>query len=85
MKYGALPPNLPPRLISRSAAAEYVGVSVGTFDQMVEDGRMPRPKAVNSRLLWDVRELDEAITALPHKDETNSSSHETIWDRELPR
>ena len=36
---------------------------------MVADGRMPRPKTVNSRVVWDRWEIDAAFTALPHKDD----------------
>lgn len=70
-RFTALPPNLPPRLISRAAAAAYVGVSPGTFDQKVKDGDMPQPKIINRRRLWDVRELDAAIDALPSEGDKN--------------
>jgi predicted DNA-binding transcriptional regulator AlpA len=62
----ALPPNLAPRLISRDAAAAYGCVSPNTFDEMVKDGRMPRPKKLGPRrIAWDIRELDAAIDKLP--------------------
>jgi predicted DNA-binding transcriptional regulator AlpA len=62
----ALPPTLPPRLISRESAAAYVCVSPNTFDEMVKDGRMPRPKVLGLRRhAWDVRSLDDAIDRLP--------------------
>jgi exosome complex RNA-binding protein Rrp42 (RNase PH superfamily) len=32
---------------------------------MVEDGRMPAPKRIDSRKIWDVRSLDLAFDALP--------------------
>jgi hypothetical protein len=50
-------------------AAAYVGVGTTLFDLLVKDGRMPRPKRVNSRRLWDRQELDLAISELPHDDE----------------
>jgi predicted DNA-binding transcriptional regulator AlpA len=63
----ALLTTLAPRLLSREAAAAYVSVSPNTFDKMVEDGIMPNPrKLVGKRKAWDVRELDQAIDALPH-------------------
>jgi predicted DNA-binding transcriptional regulator AlpA len=62
----ALPPTLAPRLIGREAAAAYVCVSPNMFDQMVEDGRMPRAKRLGGRrIAWDVRELDVAVDHLP--------------------
>jgi len=61
-----LPPTLTPRLISREAAAAYVCVSPNTFDQMVKDGLMPRPKSLGARRkAYDVRELNHAIDILP--------------------
>lgn len=62
----ALPPTLAPRLIPREAAAAYVCVSPNTFDRMVHDGHMPRPKRLGDRrIAWDVRELDAAVDRLP--------------------
>lgn len=43
----------PPRGMSREEAARYVGVGVTKFDQMVADGRMPRPKRVDGWVIWD--------------------------------
>lgn len=64
-KNSILPLSLPPRGLSRLAAAEYVGVGPTLFDEMVKDGRMPRPKRVNSRTIWDLRQIDRAFDALP--------------------
>jgi len=38
--------------LSRAEAAEYIGVGVSLFDQMVADGRMPQPKLINTRKVW---------------------------------
>lgn len=58
---------LPPtrRGLSRVLAAGYVGVSPNKFDQMVMDGRMPKPKRIDGRKVWDVRTLDQFFDALP--------------------
>lgn len=61
----SLPPSLPPRGLCREEAAAYVGVSPSLFDQMVKDKRMPVPKHINSRVVWDRRKLDLAFEALP--------------------
>jgi predicted DNA-binding transcriptional regulator AlpA len=66
-RHAALPPTLPPRLISRAAAAAYLSVAPGTFDKMVQEGRMPRAKRVSEgRVAWDVHSLDAAIDLLPN-------------------
>jgi len=57
----------PPRGMSRVDAAAYIGVSPGLFDEMVKDGRMPGPKRINSRVVWDRFLLDAAFEALPDK------------------
>jgi hypothetical protein len=76
----ALPPNLPPRGIAREVAAQYVGVSTAKFDDMVRDGRMPAPKLIDGRLVWDVRALDLAFDRLPSRgpDRPDRSSREIV-------
>ncbi len=59
-----LPTNLPPRGLSRGQSAAYIGVSPTLFDEMVKDGRMPQPVRINSRVLWDRLQLDDAFAAL---------------------
>jgi hypothetical protein len=56
------------RGLSRTDSAAYVGVGPTKFDAMVVDGRMPRPRRVDGRKVWDVVELDLAFDALPHDD-----------------
>jgi hypothetical protein len=73
----ALPDTLSPRLINRDAAADYVGVGVTKFDEMVADGRMPRPKRIDHRKLWCVRALDTAADALPD-DQPNKPLQEIV-------
>lgn len=55
----------PPRGLCREEAARYVGVGTTKFDEMVADGRMPRPKRVDGRTVWDRIALDAAFTDLP--------------------
>lgn len=66
-----LPPSLPPRGLSRAEAAAYIGISTGLFDTMVRDGRMPAPKQINARAVWDRLRLDDAFEALPDKNADN--------------
>jgi predicted DNA-binding transcriptional regulator AlpA len=66
-----LPASLPPRGLSRVAAAAYVGVSPTKFDELVKDGRMPRPKRIDARAVWDRKQLDAAFDALPDEGDRN--------------
>ena len=70
-----LPTTLAPRGLSRVQAAEYIGVGVTKFDEMVSDGRMPRPKRIDGRTVWDRIRLDEAFDALDNK------AAKSEWDR----
>jgi predicted DNA-binding transcriptional regulator AlpA len=63
-----LPQSLAPRGLSREQAAAYVGVSPSLFDTLVKDGRMPAPKRINARTVWDRLQLDAAFAALPSND-----------------
>jgi predicted DNA-binding transcriptional regulator AlpA len=62
------PQSLAPRGLSREQAAAYVGVSPSLFDTLVKDGRMPAPKHINARTVWDRLQLDAAFAALPSND-----------------
>lgn len=57
--------TIEPRGLCRVKSAAYVGVSPSMFDIMVDDGRMPKPKRINTRTVWDRRQLDKAFEALP--------------------
>lgn len=57
----------PPRGLSRIEAARYIGVGTDKFDQMVADKRMPKPKEIDRRIVWDRVELDIAFSELPHR------------------
>ena len=59
----------PPRGLCREEAARYVGVGASLFDEMVKDGRMPKPKRVNTRAIWDRAGLDAYFTDLPSNEE----------------
>lgn len=69
---------LAPRGLSRAQSAAYVGVGVTKFDEMVADGRMPKPKRIDGRTVWDRLALDEAFFALPSEEDANP------WDKKVP-
>lgn len=53
------------RGLNRIEAADYLGVGTTKFDEMISDGRMPHPKRIDGRKIWDVRALDKAFELLP--------------------
>jgi hypothetical protein len=63
-KYEVLPRNLPPRGLSREVAATYIGVSPSKFDELVQRGKMPTPKRIDRRKLWDRDAIDRAFEKL---------------------
>jgi len=83
----ALPLSLPPRGLSRVVAAGYLGISTGLFDQMVADGRMPQPKVINSRKVWDRLAIDRYFDELGEAEDGDNSwddvSVASIPDREV--
>lgn len=54
-----------PRGLSRDEAARYVGVGTTKFDELVAARRMPKPKRIDGRTVWDRIALDAAFTDLP--------------------
>ena len=58
-----------PRGLCREEACRYIGVGTTKFDEMVADGRMPKPKRVDSRTVWDRIALDAAFSDLPDENE----------------
>ena len=71
----------PRRGLSRDTAAAYVGVSPSKFDELVKDGRMPRPRRIDARNVWDLHELDRYFDALPGGGEEQPNP----WDDVLVR
>lgn len=62
------------RGLNRLEAAIYVGVSASKFDELVKDGRMPKPKKLDARKIFDLRELDLAFDELEGETDANE------WD-----
>lgn len=63
--------SYPPRGMSRDVAARYIGVGTSKFDQLVQDGRMPKPKRIGGRVIWDRFALDAAFSDLPSEESIN--------------
>lgn len=76
-KQQTIPGGLEPRGLNRIVASLYIGVSPTKFDQLVDEGRMPGPKRIDGRKVWDRRALDEAFWALPEDGEVAEANP---WD-----
>jgi predicted DNA-binding transcriptional regulator AlpA len=70
---------MPIRGLNQNVAAEYIGVSPSKFDEMVQDGRMPPPKKIDRRRVWDIHQLDSAFDKLPCDVDEDRNS----WDEIL--
>jgi hypothetical protein len=64
------------RGLSRNYAAYYIGVSPSKFDNLVSEGRMPKPRMIDSKPVYDILELDSAFEEFPIKCEIRVNS----WD-----
>lgn len=64
-----------PRGLSRETAASYIGIGATLFDVLVSDGRMPKPKLINSRKVWDRQELDIAFNKLPNEEQPDDEAN----------
>ena len=60
--------------LARTEAAQYVGISPGLFDVMVQDGRMPPAKIINCRKVWPRLAIERAFADLPDDDSHHSTS-----------
>ena len=56
--------NNPKRNFNRSEAAHHIGVSTTKFNELVRQGRMPTPRLIDSRTVWDICELDKYVGKL---------------------
>lgn len=65
------PFSYPPRGLSREEAARWIGVGATKFDELVKAGRMPAPKRIDGRVVWDRLALDAAFSDLPDDGQVN--------------
>jgi hypothetical protein len=64
VRTSVLPAAVLPIGLSREQVAELIGVSPTKLDQMIADGRMPKPKRIDGRRVWDSRKVILAFEAL---------------------
>ena len=75
-RFDCLPPGTIPFAVSREIAASLIGVSPAKFDELVAAGRMPQPREIDRRVLWDTDELRASFRAIPRRGER---SIENSW------
>jgi hypothetical protein len=68
---------VPRRGLSMQESAMSLGISAVKFGELVRQARMPPPKRIDGRKVWDVRELDVAFDTLPTE---NNASQGSSWD-----
>ena len=55
------------RGLGEAEAALYIGLGATKFGELVKAGRMPRPRLIDGRRIWDIDDLDAAFRALPYE------------------
>jgi hypothetical protein len=55
------------RGLDENEAAVYLSISPSLFRELVAANRMPRPRLLNTRRVWDIEELDIAFKAMPRE------------------
>lgn len=67
------------RGLGEPEAALYLGIGASKFRQLVNEGRMPRPRLIDRRRLWDIDDLDAAFRSLPI--ESGGAGDDDPWSR----
>ncbi len=68
-----------PRIaLRRTEAAASIGLSPSKFDQLVRDGRMPKPKRIDGAVLWDFESIRLAWLSLPEEGEGGPNEWDSV-------
>ena len=59
--------SYPPRGLRADQAAIYLGMSGSKFLELVSDGRLLKPKIIDSMAIWDRNKLDMAFDEFPER------------------
>jgi predicted DNA-binding transcriptional regulator AlpA len=57
--------NIPRLGLSRVEVAIALGVAPNTVDEMVKEGKLPRPRRWHTRKFWRIPELEAAMSEWP--------------------
>lgn len=78
-------PDFVPYGLTREEAARHISVSASLWDQMVADGRMPRPKQLSEgRIAWSRPQVELAFENLPDQGDAADLEENEI-DKALKR
>jgi predicted DNA-binding transcriptional regulator AlpA len=73
-----------PRGLRADQAALYLGMSRSKFLELVSEGRLPKPKIVDSMAIWDRLALDSAFDEFPDRnDGGNVAGRQNSFDEVL--
>jgi predicted DNA-binding transcriptional regulator AlpA len=61
--------NLPPIGLRREEAAAHIRIGETKFDEMVRDGRMPKPRRIDSATVWDRLDVERKFRELPYDEQ----------------
>jgi predicted DNA-binding transcriptional regulator AlpA len=62
----------PPRAMKAERAAAYLDMSRSKFLELVEQGRLPRPKVIDGIRVWDRLAVDAAFNDFPDRGDGDS-------------
>lgn len=61
--------TLAPAALDKELAAEFLALSISTFEKLVREGQAPRPRQLSGRrVAWIRTELEEWLLSRPHSD-----------------
>jgi hypothetical protein len=66
--------------LSEVEAAAAIGISASKFRELRKSKKMPAPRRIDSRLVYDVDELRAAFKCLPHDDADDGDGNDTWSD-----
>jgi|TARA_Y100000996_G_scaffold383839_1_gene340106 predicted DNA-binding transcriptional regulator AlpA len=53
------------RLITKTAASEYLGMGTSLFTKLVSQNKLPQPIRISERrIVWDIQDLDDHIETM---------------------
>jgi predicted DNA-binding transcriptional regulator AlpA len=71
----------PPRAMKAERAAAYLDMSRSKFLELVEQGRLPKPKIIDGIRVWDRLALDAAFNDFPdHRDSDSLAGRRNTFD-----